>query len=156
MPNTFIDVEWTISLTAEKKFDEKLTQSVKGQGLASSAVLDLNLTPAEVKEAIQTKEQLKKDLEAIKMNMELVLAAKQEVEEKYNTEKKKRLAVEAQVKDAQMALPTAQEVPQEIVDKLNNLRSSNAQMKVEIQSIQEEIAQKQQIANNLETESASL
>ena len=72
--------------------------------------------------------------------MELVLAAKKEVEEKYNTEKKKRLAVEAQVKDAQQALPSAQEVPQEIVDKLNQLRSSNAQMKVEIQSIQEEIA----------------
>ena len=55
VPNTFIDVEWTIQLTADKKFDEKLSQSLKG-AVASSAVLDLNLTPAEVKEAIQTKE----------------------------------------------------------------------------------------------------
>ena len=58
--------------------------------------------------------------------MGLVLVAKKEVEEKYNQEKKKRLAVEAQVKDAQSAIPNAQDVPQEILDKLNQLRSSNA------------------------------
>lgn len=156
VPNTFIDVEWTISTTNEKKMDEKLSQSLKGNALASSAILDLNLTGEEVKEAIQTKEQLKKDVSSIRTNMELVLAAKQSVEDKYNAEKKKRLDVEAQVREAKKALPNANEVSKETEEKLNQLRATNAQMKVEIQSIQEEIAQKQQIAGNLETESASL
>lgn len=66
------------------------------------------------------------------------------------------MALENEVKEAKKAMPTTFEVPKDIVDKLEAVRAENAQMKVEIQSLQDEIAQKQQIASNLETESASL
>ena len=47
----------------------------------------------------------------MRVNVDLVLAAKQEVEERYNAEKEKRLAAEAEAKAAKQALPTTQEMP---------------------------------------------
>ena len=47
----------------------------------------------------------------MKVDVGLVLAAKQQVEEKYNAEKKKRMAVEAQIKEGKLPLAAPQEVP---------------------------------------------
>ena len=53
-----------------------------------SKLQELNLTTEEIRAAIDEKEKLKSEIKSLKVNMDIVLQAKQEVEVKYNEEKK--------------------------------------------------------------------
>ena len=84
IPNTFIDVEWTIKTTNTKKEEQakldRLSKSFRdGSEVANmsiSKIQEMNLNPGEIKEAIEEKEQLKKDIQSLKVNMEIVLQTK--------------------------------------------------------------------------------
>lgn len=165
IPHTFIEVEWTISITNQKKEEaEQLASSqtkrkgteVNRNTMSVAKLQELSLDSSEVKEAIEAKEQLKKDLKALKVNMDLVLAAKQEVEEKYNAEKKLRLQVEAQYKEVKDDDAKQPDVPADLAEKLSSLKLTNDTLRDEIKTLEQELKQKQTLASNLENEATSL
>ena len=57
------------------------------------------------------------------------------------------------VKEDQAHLP---ELPTELIDKLNDLKATNEQLRDDIQTYENEIKQKQKLADNLEEEATSL
>ena len=79
IPNTFIVVEWTISLSNVKKEDHaSLNSSLGSRGTeilnkSVSKLQELNLTGEEIRAAIDEKEKLKTDIKSLKVNMDIVL-----------------------------------------------------------------------------------
>jgi len=61
----------------------------------SADIIDLSIREEDVKRAMKESEELRKDMAAMKKNIDLVLLVKKGAEDKYNAEKKKRLDVEA-------------------------------------------------------------